>query len=176
MRPGWGAPQKGRCLPLPVQEEPSYRGRGKKLYLGDTGGIWFRILLTSFCKNDAQTPLPKGAPLRRGRPSRMGTPSVLPFFISLPGTSKQCQKPGICPDRSEPEGGVGIPGPDADSSLTVIAGCDDVVSRPTTSIFRGYDCPAYFAEMGRHFHVKVSIDNSIMTDYTSASYCRLTSW
>jgi len=25
---------------------------------GDTGRIWFRILLTSFCKNDAQTPLP----------------------------------------------------------------------------------------------------------------------
>ena len=53
--------------PLPVQEEPSYRGRGERLYLGDTGRIWFRILLTSFCKNDAQTPLPEGGAPKKGR-------------------------------------------------------------------------------------------------------------
>jgi len=92
------------------------------------------------------------------------------------GTAEWCKQPGFYPDRAGPEDRGGIPGPDAGSNLTLMAGCDEVVSRPTTSISRGYDCPAYFAEMGRHFHVKVSIDNSIMTDYTSASYCRLTSW
>jgi len=40
---------------------------------------------------------------------------------------------------------------------------------PATFIFRGHDCPACFAEMGRHFHVvKETVDNSITTDYTGA--------
>ena len=63
--------------PLPVQEG------GKDYIWGDTGRIWFRILLTSFCKNDAQTPLPKeaSAPLGRGSAPKKGrSPSGLPLF------------------------------------------------------------------------------------------------
>ena len=72
-----------------------------------------------------------------------------PFVYS--GTAEWCKQPGFYPDRAGPEDRGGIPGTDAGSNLTLVAGCDEVVSRPATYIFRGYDCPACFAEMGRHF-------------------------